>query len=67
MLFHLYGFPTAAGLATGTSVQMGPGEAFICPALDSPHPPFPDLKLPANQAATGVFTLPLAKRGLVKC
>lgn len=61
MLFPLCGFPSAAGLATGTSVQMGPGEAFIYPALDSLLSPFPDLKLPANQAAMVVFTLPLAK------
>lgn len=67
MLLPLYGFRSAAGLATGTSVQMGPGETFIYRALDSLLSPFPDLKLPANQAAIAVFTLPLAKCDLVKC
>lgn len=28
-------FPSAAGLATGISLQMGPGKAFIYPALES--------------------------------
>lgn len=66
MVFPFCAFPSAAGPATGTSVQMGPGEASTNPALDSLLSPFPDLNLPANQAAIASFTSSLAKCGLVQ-